>query len=430
MILTSLSDFSPAYSVATVAIEQARLLAEHGHEVRLLVNRVFNPRDLQEATREGIPVEASLPAIKLYDYQPQEGPRADFEDNVRLLREAYSAELSGADVVITHDLMFLGWHLPNNQALREVASACPYLRWLHWCHSGPSARPNNLCFPSTLRYEGMDRSYYVTVAGCHRNDFANMLGLPISRVVTIYNPHLPAILRDFSLAEREFISRIAPWDVDIFQAFPFSLPRWSPKGVPQLLTIFSGFKRLGLSVRLCLVTAHSSQESDLKHIVQIRDWTERHTCLEWRRDVITTTEVVRDTMEGQTRNEWLYCVPHKVVRILVRLSDVFIFPSIAEACSLVQAEASLAGAFLVINRQCNAQKEFSTPHVLGFDFTGNDPAKNPTYYECAARETWSWIAAWPTYWQRKAALRTWYNPDWIYRNQLEPTLIRLVHEFA
>jgi len=75
-ILTSLTDFSPAYSLTGIIKDQARVLKEYGYEYDIIALKRFNPHDQADAAREGLEVRyvlslELLPSIAPHDRPPK-----------------------------------------------------------------------------------------------------------------------------------------------------------------------------------------------------------------------------------------------------------------------------------------------------------------------------------------------------------------------
>ena len=172
-ILTSLVDFSPAYSLTGIILDQARALKKHGFEYTLFCLKSFHSKDRELPGVADLNIEYVLPQTCLIDYGPTEAPRqtkdnqTGFEAQVTIHlkgkgeAKGYESVLEDYDTIITHDLMFLGWHLPQNKAIRACIDKWPDKNWLHWIHSGPSQRPGNTVYPTTLRYSAAPNSTYV-----------------------------------------------------------------------------------------------------------------------------------------------------------------------------------------------------------------------------------------------------------------------------
>jgi len=450
-ILTSLVDFSSAYSLTGIILDQARMLQRAGYDYDLLVLKNFKAEDKKRAEAWGLSIRYDLAQVILHDYQPHDPPQdkhydaggsfvPSFDDQVKVLVEGdksgagYMRVAEGYDVIITHDLMFVSWNVVNNAAIREVIKRKPRLRWVHWAHSGASAPPGNLVYPSELRFSAAERSTYVFLNYAARQDYANQIGTSNDRVKVVYNPKDVRDVFSFCDDTCGFIDRYGLLDHDILQTYAFSTPRWREKGVRQLLKVWGFWKKAGVRARLVLINAHCNQEKDQVHVRTMGDYAT--ACgLVVGDDVVFSSEYARECMSQEEArgdaaderllhkwSEWRYSIPSDVVRDLTVASNMFMFPSVSECCSLIQAEAAVMGKFMVLNRDFLPMLEFADRSVLSYQFSANNPDSNENYYECVAREIWANLKDSPVFRNTTIARRQTYNRDWIWANQIEPLL--------
>lgn len=441
-ILTTLADASPAYSLASIILQQARLLKAHGYETDLLVinERGFNSADRKRLEADPtVDVRFVLPQTVLLDYQPGTPPESDEEAKKAGRKLGFEAQaevhLSGDgrdpgfmealepyDVVIDHDIMFLSWFLPMNKALRAVMDARPQKTYLHWVHSRPSDAPPGTCYPSTLRYESAPGTY-VYLNDSDRTHVSAVYKIPMARVATVYNPKDLRDVCRFTDGARALIDEYDLMDHEVLQAYPFSTPRWREKGVRQLLRIWGSWRSIGVCARLLLVTAHSNNEVDLPQIKAIEDYA-RACGLRLDDDVMLThrfANLLEKREPGAGWGAWRYCVPADVVRDLMILANVFVFPTSSEVCSLVQAEAAVLGCVLVLNRDFPPLGDFATQNVISYEFTRNDPDANPGYYAAVARELWANLQH-ETAFVNTTRARRMHDAEQIFKRQIEPLL--------
>ena len=423
-ILTSLIDFSPAYSLSGIILDQAQMLIKNGYQCDLLCLKNFKKRgqdpDIgpERAEKMKLRVKYVLPQTRLHDYQPTEKPKEDFEAQVKAHYEGYKEVLEPYDVVISHDIMFLSWHLPQNKALRQCIDLWPEKNWLHWVHSGPSVPPEGVCYPSTLRYSAAPHSHYVYLNESQKLDYSLMINAPKSQIFTVYNPKDLRDVWGFSDLACDIIKRYDLFDHDILEVYPFSTPRWTDKGVKQLLRIFSFWKKQRVRARLVLVNAHCNSQQDQAKIDAIEAYAKLCGLIVGD-DVILTSQYSDEIGNKDLR----YNVPFRTVRELFLLSNLFIFPSKSECCSLIQAEAAITGGkFFVLNKDFQPMLEFCASNVMSYEFTRNDPDTNQIYYECVAREIWANLRQEATIMNTTLARKRFYNRDWIFRTQFEPLL--------
>ena len=448
-ILTTLTDVSPAYSLTGIILDQARTLAEHGYEVDLLLLRNFKASDKKLLEDDPLINPCFvLPQTILVDYQPTQkavsdsdkGKKLGFESQVKVHLEGNDREdgymkiLEPYDVVIDHDIMFLSWFIPMNKALRAVMDAHPDKNYLHWVHSRPTEGPPGTCYPSTLRYTSAPGTY-VYLNDTHRQLVSICYQLPMRRVATVYNAKDIRDVCDFQLETRQLISEYGLMDHQILQSYAISTPRWTDKGVRQLLKLWGKWREQKIHARLVLVTAHSNSERDKPHIKAIEDYTKK--CgLRIDDDVILTHRfanlmIKREKSNERKWREWLHCVPREVVRDLTILSNIFVFPTSSEVCSLVQAEAAVLGKPMILNQDFEPLFDFTAKGgVMKYSFTNSDPdgvKADPNFdpdrhYAAVAREVWLNLGRDLTFINTTQARTRTYNRDWIFENQLEPLL--------
>lgn len=469
-IVTSLVDFSPGYSLCGIILDQARMLKRAGYEYKLFCIRAFNKADKAAAEAEGLAVECSLAQCVLHEYKQNERPLptqknaegeeiAGFEEQVEVYFAGdktglgYRDVLEPFDVVITHDLMYLDWHLTQNEAIRRCIELWPGKTWLHWAHSGPCERPDvneenpsedEMCYPTTLRFSAAPNSIYVTLNHGKVQDFANMLGADNSVVRVVTNPKDVRVVYGFQPETLDLIDRYDLLDHQILQTYAFSTPRWDAKGIRNLFCIWKHFKAMGLRARLVLVNCHGNSPCNKPQIEAMIAQAKKHG-LRVGDDVVFTSQFGDEAAEklaGEAKAEkdeakraallarakryagWKYCVPADVVRDLTFLGNLFVFPSETECCSLIQAEASLAGKYMVLNRDFAPMLEYCAPNVLHYEFTANDPntRDGDGYHLCVARELWANMQNDAAVMNSTLAKTRTYNPDHIFRTQFEPLL--------
>ena len=103
---------------------------------------------------------------------------------------------------------------------------------------------------------------------------------------------------------------------------------------------------------------------------------------------LTPYEVIFTSLEGHEHG-----IPRSAVSDFFRLSNLFIFPSISENCSLVLLEAMLSGNLCVLNKDTSGFQEFGGDSVLYFKFGNLDMGERnyekalnkPSYIEDIAK---------------------------------------------
>ena len=352
-ILTTFADLHESYSLIGVVLDQCGMLRQQGVDFALFVNEP-GPRLNTQSMNS---VEWIQPFLR------REVPTGDLREDVidDDLRQRTANWLRGIcqefDVLVTHDWAFTTWNVSYNQAMRDVAEEFPGVTWVHWVHSAPGDRPNRLLGAQALRYTIMPNSLYVYLNFAHRIRYAESLGTDVSKISVCYNPMDAAAFLGCGAEATTFIHEHRLWDREIMQVYPISMPRAAAKGLDKLIGIFGEWKRLGYRVKLVVVNAHCNAPAEQKFAESYRlmareDWNLTES------DLVFTSD----------RPGWEYTVPHDVVSQLFRLSNVFVFPTVSEACSRVLQEASLAGCMVVGNDSFSPMHEFLDPSVPRFTF--------------------------------------------------------------
>jgi glycosyltransferase involved in cell wall biosynthesis len=418
------------------------MLHDNGYPYELLALKNFNNQDFQRVGREGLHINTCLAQTHLHPYKSGEGPKpttdkeVGFDDQVKIHLEGdpkkdaigYKEALKPFHTIITHDLMFLEWFLPQNEAIRKCIELYPEKNWLHWIHSGPSVKPGDCVYPTTQRYSAAPNSTYVFLNDGQRLECALMLGTTRDKIAVVQNPKDVRDVYSFCHETRRLIDAYDLFNHDILQIYPFSTPRWESKGVKVLLKIFSEWKKSGIRAKLVLVNAHCNSKKDKPQVDAMFKYCEK-IGLTIDDDVIFTSRfaelMARSTPDVEKQHYWSgwkISVPGNVVRDLGLMTNIFIFPSRTECCSLIQAEAAISGKFFVLNRDFRPMLEFASNKVLTYEFNTNDPDRNATYYECVAREVWSEMQTESAIMNATLARTKVYNRDWIFKNQFEPLI--------
>ena len=257
-IITSLSDLSVAYSLTSCIYDQYTTIKKYGSDefkVNVYCNNIFNSEHRKHLNNDW---HFTFPCFETHQYQINEKPQDDFENQVKEIEKHYLEVAEKSDIIITHDIMFIDCYLHLNQAIRNVIDKLDNKLWIHWIHSGPSIRPENVIYPSILRYKAAPKSKYVFLNYSYQQDFANMILSNTSSVHVVHNTRDISKIYEFSTETKEFIDKYDVVDHDILQVYPFSIGRWRAKGVDRLTKIFSFWKEMNQKAKLILVNSHSN----------------------------------------------------------------------------------------------------------------------------------------------------------------------------
>lgn len=412
-ILTAFRKHDDAYSLCHVVLNLCRMLRRHNISYMHFAEKGYS---VPSWCYDIAPV---LAKSKPHHYEPWEHEREDFEDQAEVCLNGddtgigYKQALAGFDTVITHDLATSPWHLPQNKAIRDLANVTG-LRWFHWVHSPDTTRPDYIRYPSQFRYDPIPGAVYVLPGFSLAEGFSK--AHRSAPVAVVHNPYDVRHFYNFTQETCDLIDLCDLFEHDICQAYAFSTPGWKHKGVEHLLRLFGKFKNDQRRVKLVLVNSHVNSHTG-PCIKKMHEFAVE--CgLEVGRDYFLTSEL-GDAI-GQ---DWSEATPWPVVRDLTLLSNIAIFPSDFECCSLIQAEAAIAGKLLVLNGSLKASLEFPGTETISYKFQDHDPRKDDLFYEEAARRLMHHIDAFCQPFRTKTlAQNETYNMDWIWQKQLYPLL--------
>lgn len=409
VIITTFLNFSPDYSLVSVVADQLRMMVRNDYTPSLVVHEGF-PDD--EQVPEGVNLLKVMPVLPLHDYQPHEGPKPEFESQVAAIVAAMRPVLAEADVAITHDLIFLGWYLPHNAAIRELAEEFPHVKWLHWIHSAPSARPGTLSYPSNLRYSLPPNGKLVYLNNNDALRLAEMYGTSLENVRIVPNSKDPGAFFGLHPLVQDIIDRYPLLTADVVSIFPFSTPRWDGKNVQKLIWLMAKIKQQGKKVCLVFVNAHANGVREKRTVRELLIYAQSKG--------LAMADICFTSTLGE---QWEYSVPNDAIRQLFQLSNVFIFPSLSECCSLILLEASLCKNLLVLNRDVPSMREFGGERALYPQF-GSIQFRVAYQDEDAYWNDWAKIILGAL--SQERALDSFrltlgrHNLDAIFKNQLEP----------
>lgn len=350
-ILTNFMEFQPGYSLTGIVKDQIRMLREHGHNVKLFVNSKYHGEDF-----DGIQVIKKIPFTHLKDYTS----KADVTDEHKTIAESTAdmlmQELRDTDVVFTHDFVFTGWFLPYGLGCMRAGKEMPFLAWMHWIHSIPTAAKdwwNIRVFGPTHKLIYPNVTDSIRVAEAYRgtrNDVRVIPHIKDMRTFMNFSPEACKFIKDYP----------AVMQSDIVQIYPASVDRLSAKRVAEVIEIFANFKKFGKSVCLVIANQWATTKTLKESLKPYKDLAAKHGLVNGVDFIFTS-----DWQNGK----YSVGVPHDILVNLMMCANMFIFPTREESFGLVLPEMALAsGAFCVVNRSLTMQLEVSGMTALNFDF--------------------------------------------------------------
>ncbi len=414
VFLTTLSNFNPSYSLTSVLMEQAHAAIMAGYRVIILVFRGCDLKQLPMLPPEITVLSIVPVMSWREDVIKEDDVSVLVQSMTEWFRTLVPTHSAIEPIhVITLDLLFQSWFVSFAKAIHTWCAPEPTLmfsgdgkaernilrsrvRWFHTAHSSVGARPVTIhpdakflgdrsavlsaddealararwyrcTLPPehtllALNYADVPhlKAYYRTLS---RHD-TRMIGGPddgtvspagsetgIGReVVTLLNPKDVRPFTRMSITASQLTTKYGLHLADVTMIYPLSMERVQEKGIGHVLALLGAMKRLGLIVRLLLITANAQDTKAKELITWTKSVAQTHELLVeglptlngYQPDVILTCEALPGTQaSGLGADD---------VRALWSVSNLFIFPTVSEAGSLVLLEAALAGCTLVLNQ--------------------------------------------------------------------------------
>lgn len=413
---------STTYSLVNVVADQIKMLLRSGINVRVLVSETCPDEERTGVFRDPrvrwVKITNTLHGrpIHWHDYSGASGTVHDtFYEEADAIAADYVRHLKDVDVCILHDILYQGWHLVHNVALRRAQKELPKLRFLAFTHSLPVNRPKHPEEPFAARFTDLPGTRFVYPTHSGLPALAKQYAVPEGRCATVYNtvPLLESLDPSVQDVARQ---------VDLLS--------------PEILIVYPA--RLTTGKRLEKAAALAGA---------IQDHTERSTriifCDFPCADI--PAPVYKDMIRTEGRQYGLEAAdvvftsdlgyengfPRQGVLDLFQLSNLFLCPSYSESFGLTVLEAASRGNFLVLNEAVPALQELG--RALGAYFMRWDARNfgydthetyNPSerdYYAEHSQRIVDRMRQDPAL-AAKTKVRTQYNSDWICRNQLLPLL--------
>lgn len=358
-LLTTFYSLDPAYSLASVVEAQLHGLVKYGYKTIFYAHDNFTDPD--HRIPEGVEVRKVIPRFLLVDYSANQTPATDLEEQGKKVFTALMEHAQDVDVLINHDWILQGWFLPYAIGLHNFAKANRKIKHLNWIHSNPSSMPAGLDYPHKFRYTLPDNSKLVYLNNYGIVAAAEAYNTFPKDVRIVYNSVDPRLFFDPHPLVNKLINEYGILDVDFLQVYPVSTPRMvAGKGLHTLIDIFAKLKQERKKVCLVVANAHANDKREKQLIAETLSYASQKGLSQ--RELIFSSLLLAPTYE--------LGVPRKVISDLFRLTNLFVFPSVSENCSLILLEAMLSKNLLILNSNVPPMREFAKENALYFDFGG------------------------------------------------------------
>ena len=421
-ILTMFNGPSGTYSLVNVAADQIKMLLKAGVSVKVLVSE-----SCPDSERKGIYASKDIEWVKIvntidgktirwYDYsQPKGKVHESFYKEVDIIAEDFVKHLKDVDVCIMHDILYQGWHLVHNLAIRKAQKQLPNVRFLEFTHSLPAVRPKEMDYPFSARYTDMERTKFVYPTYSGLEALAKQYDIPVGNCAVVYNT-MP-LVETLSPEVQKVSENIDVYNADILSVYAGRLT--TGKRFEKVAALLGAIKRKtekNTKAVFCDFPSADIPSSLYKEMI----------VSEGKRFGLSEDDILFTSDIGFKDG-----FPRQGVLELFTLSNLFICPSFSESFGLTVLEAGSRGNFLVLNEAVPALKELGESlgayfmrwdaRNFGFDTHETYNPSEAEYYEEHGLNIVKMMEADKAL-KTKTLIRNKYNIDWICKNQLMPLL--------
>ncbi len=421
-ILTMFSGLATTYSLVNVVADQIKMLLEAQVELKILVSETC-----PDTERWGIFLDPRLEWVKItntchgapivwHDYSAPTGTvHETFYEEAAQIAKDYVRALQDVDVCIMHDILYQGWHLVHNAAIRQAQKSLPGVRFLAFTHSLPVSRPQKLEEPFSFRFTAMPNTRFVYPSYSGIEALARQYDVPQGSCAVVYNS-LP-LLEMLSQDVQKVAGSIDLLNADILAVYPGRLT--TGKRFEKVAALAGAIQRkTEQRTRVIFCDFPSADIPGRIYKDTIR--------MEGQKFGLEAGNMVFTSDLGYEQG-----FPRQGVLELFTLSNLFLCPSYSESFGLTVLEAASRGNFLVLNEAVPALKELGDSlgayfmrwdaRNFGYDTHERYVPSEQAYYEEHGERIVNFMREDRSL-RAKTRVRTQYHGAWICRNQLMPLL--------
>lgn len=357
-IFTTFSDASEAYSLNRVVQDQIKMLVKNGYKPTVIVAEGFVATGMY--ADPAVKIEY-LPIVPVYNEIKKD---ESFEDDVKSLSQSLLKILKDIDVVITHDIIYQNACLKHNFAARKVALEIPKIKWLHWIHSATSpvtlANLRSIFSEEYLNLVKVEfpNSFYVFFNHYSIPRVAENFGVDQEKVRVVHHPSDLKEVYGLTDSVAQFVDSKKIYEADAICIYPIRLDRG--KQVEMVIKTMACLKEFDLKVRVVIVDFHSTGGDKVTYRDELKalaiDWGLNEDEISWT---------------SEFKEDWSVEIPHEDVMALMRISNVFIMPSVSESYSLITQETALNKVIAVLNFDFPPFRDIFGPNAIYRKYSSN-----------------------------------------------------------
>lgn len=417
-ILTNFATYLKSFSPIIVVGEQLKMLKRNGYEPVLIATETWMP-----------PEDTIFGQVETLHMFPtgQHDPETKVEQVEEMVEITYGQmkEILPEDAtVITHDLIFLPDYTIYNLAARRLANERPKMHWLHWVHS--ATNPRQVAEERAMfgdRYVAALESKFPNSIICYPNAadtfrVAANFGFEENEVVEV--PHSTDPTDGMHPLVQRLYDEKKLGNADILMVLPVRLDRG--KNVEINVRLIAGARQIGLRPHLVVCDFQSTGGDKVIYRNDLKKLATELGC----EDCITFISEFDEAAAME--------IDHDIVLDLFTLSNVFVLGSKSETYSLITQEAMMRGNFCILNYDFPAFRQIYGKKAIYRGFGANVDSNGLNgetvrhwnnviqYFQDLAKELKYWLENDKVI-SAKTWVRTKRNPDYVFREYIEPLLM-------
>lgn len=330
VIMTALSDFRPSYSITSAVLDQAIALAmtHPAWDIQVWVMR--GAQDPLQELPANISIRKVIPPSSWVE-------NSSNEDEAIILKDIILKELRvlGDPVIITHDLLFVTWYALFARAIHLIGAQGGFA-WLHIPHSLPGDRQRKSMWLTNLP-SGNHR--VLTVSAGSEQAFSDYYQTTIDRVWHSPNIRDPRSWGTMSARVKKVVTQTKLGTYDFVQIYPICTTRLEAKGFSKLARTFAMINEARSA--FMLICNPNASGGNGPGIIEGARSDAKRLGLPSDRWAFTSDLLPESRTYGLDADE--------IKSLMYSYGNILIFPSIAEADSLLLREAQLAGQYTIGN---------------------------------------------------------------------------------
>lgn len=337
-IFTNFFEYDEAYSLIRVANDQIKMLVKNGYKPKVIVSESFTPKSAFAYPEVEI---CKLPNVPCHNEVKKD---ETFDSDVFNISTKLLEYLKDVDVCITQDIVYKPSELKYQMAARAIVDKLPGIKWLHWINSAtPPITLNSLMGIFTDQYlklmeKPFPNSYYVFFNDISKEIVARNFSTDVKNVRIVHHPSdLDELYGVNDPQLKSFIEKRGIYSADAICVYPIRLDRG--KQVEHVIKTMAMVKSFDLSVRCIVVDFHSTGGDKVTYRDELKNI-----------GIDYGLSPIELAFTSEFCDEWNVRVSHENVLALMRMSNVFIMPSVSESYSYITQEAALAKNIIVLNQ--------------------------------------------------------------------------------